>query len=63
MKKLNLFLAVLCPGMPFAIVGCGGGDDVTTMSEDDKQKFESSHKQAGDAAVSGGAGKNPGGDY
>ena len=63
MKKLNMLSAALCLGMPFGIVGCGDGSEVATMSEDDKQKFESSHKQAGDAAAaSGGAAQKPGGD-
>ncbi len=63
MKKLNMLLAALCLGMPLGVVGCGDGSDVATMNEDDKKKFESSHKQAGDAAAaSGSADQKPGGN-
>ena len=63
MKKLNTLLAALCLGMPFGIVGCGDGSEVATMNEDDKKKFESSHKQAGDAAAaSSNADQKPGGN-
>ena len=63
MKTLNVLLAALCLGMPFGIVGCGDGSEVATMNDDDKQKFESSHKQAGNAAAaSGGAAEKSSGN-